>query len=116
MHKDNMETIAATQRSLARKIIFLSLSGFCLAILAVAFDYRDNTFLLRSRSICQARNANTGTLSKNTADSTPAAMPASLGLAAVFPLTIEVVQEHATLFISSQVAYIYPNKAPPVRS
>jgi hypothetical protein len=102
--------------SLIKRLVLLSLSGFFLAILAVAFHHQDDTFLLRSRSICQARAAISGTMSRYQVDSAPAATVVYVGLAASFLLSVPFVYQTATIFIPSQVAYIYPNKAPPVRS
>jgi hypothetical protein len=116
MYKDNMKTMAAMRRSLMKRIVLLSLSGFFLAIIAVAFHYHDDTFLLRSRSICQARAAISGTISKNQVDSAPAVTVVYFGLASVSPLWAPVVHKNSIIFISSQAGYICPNKAPPARS
>jgi hypothetical protein len=99
-----------------KRIILLSLSVFFLAILAMAFHHHDNTFLLTSCSICKVKTSISGTMSKYKIDSAPAVTVVSLGLVVVFPLLATVVHENTTIFISSQIAYIYPNKAPPVRS
>ena len=107
---------SAMHNSLIKRIVLLSLCGFFLAIVAIAFHDQDDTFLLRSRSICQARAAISGTMSKYQVDSAPAATVGYLGLAAILLLSVPFVYKNATIFIPSQVAYIYPNKAPPVRS
>jgi len=99
-----------------KRIVLLSLSGFFLAILAVAFHHHDNTFLLRSCSICKVKTSISGTMSKNQIDSAPAVTVVSPGMVAVFPLLATTVHQITPLFVSSQIAYIYPNKAPPVRS
>jgi hypothetical protein len=99
-----------------KRIVLLSVAGFFLAILAVAFHHHDNTFLLPSCSICKVKTTNSGTMSKNKIDSAPAVTVVSLDLAAVFTLLDTVVHENTTIFISSQIGHIYPNKAPPVRS
>ena len=72
--------------------------------------------MLSSRSICKVKTAISGTMSKNKIDSAPAVTVVSLDVASVFPLFVPVVHENTTIFISSQVGYICPNKAPPVRS
>ena len=87
-----------------------------LAILAVAFHYHDNAFLLRSCSICKVRTTASGTVSKNKIDSAPAVTVITVGMATVLPLSTTAVLENTTIFISSQTASIWPNKAPPVRS
>lgn len=102
--------------SLIKKIVLLSLSGFFLAILAAAYHYHNNAFFLASCSICKVKTSISGTMSKNKIDSAPAVTVASLGLVAVFALLASVVPENKTLFISSQTADVWPNKAPPVRS
>jgi hypothetical protein len=102
--------------SLIKRIVLLSLSGFFLAILTVAFHHHDNTFLLRSCSICKVKTSNSGMISKNSVDSASVVTAVSLGLVAVVSLLATVVHQNTTIFISSQIAYIYPNKAPPVRS
>ncbi|TSA47700.1 MAG: hypothetical protein D4R56_01770 [Deltaproteobacteria bacterium] len=99
-----------------KRTILLSLSGFFLAILAVAFHHHDKAFFLASCSICKVKITNSGTMSKNKIDSAPAVTVVSLGMAAVFPLFATVVHENTSIFISSQTADIWPNKAPPVRS
>lgn len=102
--------------SVVKKIIFLSLAGFFVAIVAVAFNPQDDTFLLRSRSFCQARAAISGVVNKNQIDSAPAMTVASLGAAAIFLLSAPFVHTNTTIFISSRTGYIFPNKAPPARS
>jgi hypothetical protein len=104
------------RHSLIKKILLLSLSVFFLAILAVAFHHHDKAFLLPSCSICKVKTSNSGTMSKNKIDSAPAVTVVSLDLAAVFPLLANVFHENKTIFISSQTASVWPNKAPPVRS
>lgn len=99
-----------------KKIVLLSLSVFFLAILAVAFHYHNNAFFLTACSICKVKTSITGTMSKYKIDPTPAAAVISIGLTAVFPLFAAVIHENTTLFISSHIADIWPNKAPPVRS
>jgi len=99
-----------------KRIVLLSVAGFFLAICAVAFHYQDNKFLRTSRSICKVKTTNSGTMSKNKIDSAPAVTVVSLDLAAVSLLFDTAVHENTTIFISSQIGSIYPNKAPPVRS
>jgi hypothetical protein len=91
--------------SLIKRIALVSLSGFFLAICAVAFHYQDNKFLRTSRFICKVKTSPSGTMSKNQVDS-----------AVVYPLLTAVVHENTTIFIPSQVAHTFPNKAPPARS
>ena len=115
INKDKMATIAAIQRSVVKSIVLLSLSGFFLTIIAVSFHYNDK-FLLRSRCIYQTRTAISGVMSKVKVDSAPVVIVASLGLAAVFLLSAPFVHINTTIFSFSHTDYIFPNKAPPVRS
>jgi hypothetical protein len=106
----------AMNHSLIKRIALVSLSGFFLAICAVAFHYHDNKFLRTSRSICKVKSSISGTMSKKQVDSAPAVAIVSLGLEAAFPLLATVIHQNTTIFISSQVDHTFPNKAPPVRS
>jgi hypothetical protein len=103
-------------QTLIKKIVLLSMAGFFLAILAIAFHHHDNSFLLTSCSICKVKTSLSGTFSKNKIDVAPAVAAISLGSAAIFLSSSAVVPGTTTIFISYQVAYIYPNKAPPARS
>ena len=101
---------------LIKRIATLSLCGFILAILAVAFHYHDNTFFRASCSICKVKISVSETVSKNKVDSAPAVTVASLGLEAVYLLFAVLVPENTTIFIPYHLGYIWPNKAPPFRS
>ncbi|SEM53719.1 hypothetical protein SAMN04489760_12052 [Syntrophus gentianae] len=98
--------------SLIKKIILISSACFLLVILAGAFSYSDKTFLLRSRSVCKIKNL-TGVLGKNKIGSVPPTLTAPLNLVAYFPLLSAAIHEITSIFISSQVAYIYPNRGSP---
>jgi len=108
-----METIAV-HRSLIKSIILLSLALFFLAGLAITFHHHDKTFFLTARSICKAKTATSGTMSKNKSDSATSVTVVSFG-GIVLPLLTKVVGENATI-ISSQSACLWPNKASPVLS
>ena len=99
-----------------QRIVFVSLTVFFLALFAVAYHLDDNTFLRRSRSICKVKTSIPGTMSKSKIDFAPTAMVISLDLAVVFALLATASNGNKAIFISSQVVYIWPNKAPPVRS
>jgi len=102
--------------SLIKKIVLLSMAGFFMAILAIAFHHHDNSFILTSCSLCKVKSSISGTFSKNKIDVPPAVAVISPGLAGIFLLSSFVVIETTTIFISSQRDDIYPNKAPPARS
>lgn len=98
-----------------KRIAILSLVFFFLAGLAIAFHYHDDAFLLTSRSLCKVKAAASGTLSKSKSDFAKAVTVVFLGVAD-FSLFTAVVTENKTLFVASQSAYIWHNKAPPVNS
>jgi len=99
-----------------KKVVLLSMTGFLLAILAVAFHHHDNSFLLPSCSICKVKASISGNFGKNKIDSPPAVAVISLGSVVIFLSATIVVPETTISFISSQIANIYPNKAPPAIS
>jgi hypothetical protein len=99
-----------------KKVVLLSMAGFFLAILAVAFHHHDRSFILTSCSICKVKTSISGTSSKNRIDIPQTVAVISSGLAVIFLSSTLVVPETKTIFIASQVDDIYPNKAPPVRS
>jgi hypothetical protein len=103
------------RRSMIKRIILLSLALFFLAGLAIAFNYYDDAFSLTSRSICKIKAASSGTLSKSKSPFAKAVAVVYLGVAEL-PLLTAVVAENKIIFIASQSAYIWPNKAPPVNS
>jgi len=102
--------------TLSKKFALVLLVGFFLTIVAVAFHYHDNTFLLRSCSICKVKASISGTMSKNNVDSAPADMIVSIGLGEIFLVSASAIKENTTIVTSSQVVHIFPNKAPPFRS
>ena len=108
--------IRTMRHPLIKKIVLLSMTGFFLAILAVAFHHHDRSFLLTSCSICKVKTSISGTFSKNKIDTPPAVAVLSPGQAAIFLSSTIAIPETTAIFISSQVVYVYPNKAPPVRS
>lgn len=103
------------RHSLIKKISLISLSSFLLVIIAVAFSYNDKTFLLRSRSVCKIK-ALAGTPGKNKIGSTPSILVTSPDLMAFCLSLTAAIRETRSTLISSQIAYIYPNRGSPVRS
>lgn len=101
---------------LIKRITILSLFGFFLAVIAVAFHYNDDAFLLRSRSLCQGRTVISVAVNKNLVDSTLAVAVMSLGVTAVFLLSAPFIHISKTILISSRTGNLFPNKAPPVPS
>jgi len=98
---------------LIKSIVLLSLAFFFLAILAIAFHDHNNTFLLTARSICKAKVPTSGTMSKNKSEPATAVAVISVG-GIVIPLLATVVADNSTI-ISFQSAYVWPNKASPVK-
>ena len=102
--------------SLIQRIALLSVYGFFLAAFAAAFHCHDNSLSQAFCSICKVKTSVYETVGKSKIPSTPAVPVVSIGVEAGFAFTTNLVHEDPTIFIPSQVAYIYPNKAPPVRS
>jgi len=105
---------APKKQSLIREIIFLSIVGFFLVIIAGAFHYNDRTFLLRSRTVCKI-TAPAGTMGKNKISSSSAVLAVSLDSPAFCLLSAEIIGETTSVFIPSQTARIYSNKDPPTQ-
>jgi hypothetical protein len=101
------------QQPLIKNVIFLSLFGFLLSVLAISLHHHDNSFLLRSCSICKIKTSLSGTFNKVKVDSTPAVVSLHLFSVAIFLCLSGILPDKKTVFINSQIAVTYPNKAPP---
>ncbi len=101
---------------LVKKIIFLSLFGFFLAVMAVSLHYHDKSFSLATCSICKVKTSLSGTFSKIKVDFAPAVAGLHLLLITTCPCLSGILPDKQTVFIDSQIAVTYPNKAPPFRS
>jgi hypothetical protein len=99
-----------------RNILFLLLSGFCLAILLVAFHHHDNAFWLRACSICMVKNSVSGTINKQQIDPTPAVAAIDVGLAAILLDLSSIVPDPTSDLTHFPQIITFPNKAPPIRS
>ena len=99
-----------------KNVIFLSLFGFFLAVLAISFHHHDNSFLLRSCSICKIKTSLSGTFNKVKVDSAPAVVSLHLSSIAIFLCLSGILPDRKNVFIDSQIAFTYPNKAPPFKS
>ena len=104
------------QRSTMKSIILLSLAGFMLAIIAIAFHYHNNAFLLRNCSICKVKASFSETFNKSKIDSTPAAAGFLLSSMAIFLYFSGIINSRKSLFIDRPIAFIWLNKAPPLQS
>lgn len=91
----------------------LSLSVFSLAILAVAFDRHGDAFFLNTCAICKVKTTLSGTASANNILLAPAMEVAALAVTAVFTLRAAVVRESRALSLVSQIASVWPSRAPP---
>jgi hypothetical protein len=98
---------------LIKKIVFLSLLGFFLAVVAISLHHHDNSFLLPTCSICKVKTSLSGTFSKIKVDATPAVAGFHLLLITIFLCLSGILPDKKTVFINSQIAVTYPNKAPP---
>lgn len=99
-----------------RRTVLLSLSGFFLAILAVALDRHEDAFFLNTCSICKVKTSLSGTASKYKINFAPAMTVASRALTAGCPLRADAVHGNRSIAVVSQTTVVWPNKAPPVRS
>ena len=102
--------------SLIKKIVFLSLVGFFLAVLAISLHHHDNSFSLPTCSICKVKTSLSGTFSKINIDSAPAVASIHLLLITIFLSLSGILPDKQGVFTDSQIAVTYPNKAPPFRS
>lgn len=98
---------------LIKKIVFLSLFGF---FLTITLSHYDNSFSQPTCSICKIKTSIIWTFSKIKVDSAPAIINLHLSSIAIFLCLSGIIRDGKTVFIDSQIAVTYPNKAPPFRS
>lgn len=96
-----------------KTVIFLSLFGFFLGVMAITLHHHDNAFSLPACSICKVKASLSGTFSKIKVDSAPAVAMLCLSLTAIFLCLSGIGPDRKTVFIDSQMVDTYPNKAPP---
>ncbi len=94
-------------------VIFLSLFGFFLGVMAITLHHHDNVFSLHPCSICKVKTCLSGNFSKINIDSTPAIVIWCFSLSAIFLCLSGILLDRKTVFIDSQTVRNYPNKAPP---
>lgn len=105
------------QRSTMKSIILLSLAVFFMAIVAIAFHYHNNAFLLRNCSICKVKASISGTIIKSNIDAAPATTGFLLSSMAIFLYVSGVISSsRQSIFIDSPIAFTWQNKAPPSKS
>ena len=95
------------------KVIFLSLFGFSLAVMAISLHHHDNSFSRPTCSICKVKTSISGTFSKIKVDSPPPVAHLHLLSIAIFLCFSGILRDKKTVFIDSRIAVTYPNKAPP---
>lgn len=100
-------------KSLIRRIIFISLLGFFGAVLTIAYHHHDNAFLLNSCAICKVKASLSGTFNKDKIASTSSVTLFNLSSVLIFLGLVGILHDRTSIFISSQINGIYPNKAPP---
>lgn len=104
---------ALMQQTRIKTVIFLSLLGFFLGVVALSFHHHDNTIFRTACSICKVKTSFSGTFSKTKIETAPAATALLVSFAAISLGLSGIVPDRKTTFIDSQVVSIYPNKAPP---
>lgn len=96
-----------------KTVVVLSLFGFFLGVMAISFHHHDNAFLLPACSICKVKTSLSGTFNKIKVDSAPGAAIHCLSRAAIFLCLSGILPDRKDVFIDTQIAETYPNKAPP---
>ena len=99
--------------SMVKKIVIISLFGFFLAVMVVSLHHHDNSFTVPTCSICKLKTSLNGTFSKIRVDSGPTVASLHFLLITIFLCLSGILHENKTIFIDSQIAVTYPNKAPP---
>jgi hypothetical protein len=98
---------------MVKKIVFISLLGFFLAVMVVSLHHHDNSFWSPTCSICKLKASINGAFNKIKVDSAPAVASLHLLFISIFLCLSRILHENKTIFINSQIAVTYPNKAPP---
>ncbi len=104
---------ALMQHTRITTVIFLSLLGFFLGVVALSFHHHDNTIFRPACSICKVKTSLSGTFSKTKIDTAPAVAALLLSLTAIILGLSGIVPDRKTAFIDSHIVRIYRNKAPP---
>jgi len=104
---------ALMQHTRSKTVVFLSLLGFFLGVVALSFHHHDNTIFRTACSICKVKTSLSGTFNKTKIDTAPAAAVLLVSFAAILLGLSGIVPDRKTIFIGSQIIRIYRNKAPP---
>jgi hypothetical protein len=113
MFKKTIRRYKTMYRPLIKKVVFFTLFGFFLAVLAISLHHHDNSFSLPTCSICKIKTSISGTFSKINIDSAPAIAGIHLFSMLILLCLSGILPDRKTVFIDSQIAVTYPNKAPP---
>jgi len=105
----------AMHHPMVKKVVFISLFGFFLAVMVVSLHHHDNSFGAPACSICNLKASLNGTFSKTRGDLAPAVAGPHLLLITIFLCLSGFLNDKKTFLIDSQIAITYPNKAPPFR-
>jgi len=100
---------------MVKKIVLISLMGFFLAVLVVSLHHHDNSFGSPNCSICKLKASLNGSFSKIGVGSFPPGASLHLLVITIFLCLSGNLNDRKTLFIDSQIAVTYPNRAPPFR-
>jgi hypothetical protein len=101
------------QQTKIKTIVFLSLFGFFLGIIAISFHHHDKMFLFPACFICKVKTSFSGTHSKIKIDSVPAVASNPFLVTAIILCLASILPNRKNVFIRSQIIETYPNKAPP---
>ncbi|MRS03692.1 hypothetical protein EG832_10815 [bacterium] len=105
---------ALMQQTRIKTVIFLSLLGFFLGVVALSFHHHDNTIFRPACAICKVKTSLSGTFNKVKIDTSPAVPSLFFSFAAITLGLSGIAPNGKTIFIDSQIVKIYPNKAPPL--
>jgi hypothetical protein len=104
------------ERSIMKSIVLLALAGFIMVIVAIAFHYHNNAFLLRNCSICKVKVSISDSVNKSNVDSAPAAAGFLLSSIAIILYFSGIINSRKSIFIDFPIAFTWLNKAPPLQS
>jgi hypothetical protein len=103
-------------QTLFKKVMIISLLLFFLAALVLSLHFRGNSFSVHKRAICKAGISLSETVRKIKTNSLPAiSFLRFLSIAICLSLS-GIAPGKTDIFIDSQIASVYPNKASPLPS
>ncbi len=105
--------ILIMQQTKIKTIVFLSLFGFFLGVVAISFHHHDNAFLFPACFICKVKTSLSGTYSKIKIDSVPAVASNPFLVTVIILCLSGVASKGKNILFNSRIVETYPNKAPP---